>query len=592
MRNDTLRGLFMRLWGLLDGAQRRKFLRLQALSLVMALSTLLGLTAVLPFLAVCADPGLIARNAWLARLYAAGGLASPQAFIAVLGGAFVLLVCLGNIINLFGAGVIRRFAHDTGARWQEKLFDEYLHRDSLFHAQGDSAVLASRVVRHVDGCALGLLQGFLLLITGLVTCALILLSVLLFNPMAALLAAASFGGAYAAIYLAARRRLLRNGRIQSRRWNERARLMAEGFGAIKEILMLGNQDFFRGLFARESDAIAHTAADTLTLAQLPRNVIECVAAAALVGAALWLGRAGEARWLAELTFFAIAAYRLMPALQQTFAAVAHISAERAVFEAVESDLRLALDPRPAPPPVAATAWRGRPRRDITLARLSFRYAAHLPLAVRDVSLTITAGARVALVGANGSGKSTLADLIVGLLRPASGEIRIDGEKLDECNLRAWQSCVAYVPQTIFLQNASVAENIAFGLPRAAIDPGRLCKVARQAQLEEFITSLPRGYEEPLGERGVRVSGGQRQLIGIARALYRDTSLLVLDEATSALDAHNERRLIAALSDERSSRTTLVIAHRAAALRECDQVFELEQGALAVGGVAGHRTEIG
>jgi ABC-type multidrug transport system fused ATPase/permease subunit len=589
MQDESFARLFVRLWRLFTADQRRRFVRLQLLSLAMGLSTLLGVTAVLPFLAVCTDPGLVARNAWLARLAAAAGL-EGQGFVAFLGGAFVLLVWVGNAINLFGAGAIRRFAHDTGAHWQEALFGEYLQRDSRFHARSDGAVLASRVVRHVDGSALGLLQGFLLLFTGALTCLLILLCMLLVNPPAALLAGASFGVAYMAIYLTVRRRLRENGRVQSQRWSERARLMAESFGGIKEILLRGNQDLFCQLFARQSAAIAHTAADTLTIAQFPRNVVECVAAAVLVGAALWLGRMGETRWLAELSFFALGAYRLMPALQQCFAAMAYIGAERVAFDLVEPDLRAALAPRPALAPLRARRWQGRPRHEIVLSHVEFRHAPHLPPVVSDVSLTIPAGARVALVGANGSGKSTLADLIVGLLRPDSGDIRVDGEMLGAHNLRAWQTCISYVPQSVFLRNASVAENIAFGVAPTDIDPDRLRAVALQAQLEEFIATLPSGFDEPLGERGVRLSGGQRQLIGIARALYRNAPLLVLDEATSALDAQNERRLLAALRDASMPRTIIVIAHHAAALRECDLVFQLHQGTLTSGGGAWHRAE--
>ncbi|HET9862024.1 MAG TPA: ABC transporter ATP-binding protein [Steroidobacteraceae bacterium] len=587
--------LFMRFWALFGRAERRRFVRLQLLSLLMGVSTMLGVTAVLPFLAVCADPELIGRNAWLMRLSARLGLESTQAFIALLGAAFVLLVWFGNAMNLLGGVAIRRFAHDTAARWQEALFAEYLRRDALFHARSDGAVLASRVVRHVDGCALGLLQGILLLVTGAVTCLLILLSALLIDPLAALLAGALFTTAYAAIYSRVRARLLDNGRTQSRRWSERARLMAESFGAIKEILVRGNQDFFRRIFAGQSAAIARTGADTLTIAQLPRNLIECLAAAALVAAALigaGMAQAGEVRWLAEITFFALAAYRLMPALQQCFSAMAHIAAERAVFDAVEPDLRAALA-APAPADMAPTAGPGRdwPQREIVLEHVSFRYAAHLAPAIRDVSLTIPAGARVAFVGANGSGKSTLADLIVGLLRPETGAILVDGEKLDASMLDAWQSCIAYVPQTGFLLNASVAENIAFGVPREQIDRARLHEAARQAQLEELIASLPRGYDELLGERGVRLSGGQRQLVAIARALYREPRLLVLDEATNALDASNERRVIMALRDGAAPRTTILIAHHAAALRECDMAFTFDQGSLvATNPGARHRAE--
>jgi ATP-binding cassette, subfamily B, bacterial PglK len=576
MRTLSLASLFRETWQLLDPAQRRRFLWLQVLSLAMAFSTLLGLTAILPFLGVFADPALIARNEWLARAYAAFGFTRHQDFLVFLGVAFVVLVCIANAVNLAGQSGIRRFAHDVAAVMQARLFDEYLHRDLLFHARHDGAVLASRVIYPVDAFALGVLQNLLLLTTSAASCVLIFAAVLWVDPTAALLALVLFGGCYAGLFFSVRRRLLANGRAQAQRWNERARVLAESFGAIREILVSRRQAHFRDLLDRQSTEIARTAADTLTIAQLPRHFIECIAAAGVVGAAFWLGQLGQARWLAELTFLALAAYRLLPALQQGFAALAHIGADRAAFESISEDLRAASFPSPPAPRVRAPG--GLPRREIRIEGVDFRYAPHLPLALRNVSMSIPAGARVALVGPNGSGKSTLADVIVGLLEPAGGAVFVDGERIDTRNRAAWQAGIAYVPQSVFLQNASVAENIAFGVPRDRIDLGRVLAVARQAQLAPFVDKLPGGFSELLGERGVRLSGGQRQLIGIARALYRDASLLVLDEATNALDADIEHRVIASLRDG-PPRTTLVIAHHAAALRDCELVFELDAGAI-------------
>ncbi len=576
MKASTVPVLCKEVWQLLDRNQRRRFLWLQLLCLAMACSTLLGVTAILPFLGVFADPTLMERNEWLARAYALLGFTTHLQFVIFLGVAFVVLVCLASAVNLAGQVGIRRLAHQVGAGLQARLFGEFLQRDLLFHSGLDGSVLASRVIYPVDAFALGIMQNLLLLTSSAASCLLILVAVLLVDPFAALLAMTFFGSCYAAIYRATRRRLLGNGRTQARRWNERARILAESFGAIREILVSGCQAHFRALLERQSAAIARTAADTLTIAQLPRNLIECVAAAGVVSAAFWLGRDGETRWLAELTFLVLATYRLLPAMQQAFAALAHIGADRAAFESIAGDLREMRAPRAARPSVSG--WAGRPKREICLEGIRFRYAAHLPLALRDVSLRIPAGTRVALVGPNGSGKSTLADVIVGLLAPEAGAIFVDGERLDARNMGAWQAAIAYVPQSIFLQNASVAENIAFGVPRADIDLARVSAAAHQAQLALFIDKLPGGYAELLGERGVRLSGGQRQLVGIARALYRRPSLLVLDEATSALDVENERRVIAALRED-PAHTTLVIAHHAAALRDCELVFELDAGAL-------------
>jgi len=199
--------------------------------------------------------------------------------------------------------------------------------------------------------------------------------------------------------------------------------------------------------------------------------------------------------------------------------------------------------------------------------------------VSGVSLVIPAGALVGLVGPNGSGKTTLVDLIGGLLMPQSGHIEIDGVRLERVNCPSWQSTIAYVPQQVFLFDATLAENIACGVPAAAIDHARLDTAVRLARLSECVARLPNGYQEIVGERGCRLSGGQRQRLAIARALYREASLLILDEVTSSLDSATESEIVETLHALRPDKTVLVIAHRAGALRRCDLVFELRSGKL-------------
>jgi ATP-binding cassette subfamily B protein len=213
----------------------------------------------------------------------------------------------------------------------------------------------------------------------------------------------------------------------------------------------------------------------------------------------------------------------------------------------------------------------------------FRYRADRPWALEDVSLRIPAGTAVGIVGPNGSGKTTLVDLIAGLLVPDAGSVEVDAMVLDDATRPAWQSRIAYVTQNIFLLDASVAQNIALGVPIAAIDQRRLLDAARLAQLDGLIATLPKGYEQRVGERGIELSGGQRQRIGIARALYKEASVLLLDEATNALDGLTEQEIVATLDRLRGRYTSILIAHRLSSVRSCDLIFELEDGKLVAGG---------
>jgi ABC-type bacteriocin/lantibiotic exporter with double-glycine peptidase domain len=287
--------------------------------------------------------------------------------------------------------------------------------------------------------------------------------------------------------------------------------------------------------------------------------------------------------MAQLSFVGFAAYRLLPALQQVFVAVVRIRADHAAFGAIETDVARVRPPPPVRPAGVSPAalsdgpWHGRPRRDIRLCEVSFRYSEDHAEVIRDLSLVIPAGAIVGFMGANGSGKTTLLDLVSGLLTPHSGHIEVDGARLEPANRRAWQSNIAYVPQQVFLLEATLAENIAFGITPSQIDRERLEAAVRSACLTDFVARLPHGYEENLGAGGRVLSGGQRQRLAIARALYRDASLLILDEATSALDADSESELAETLQSLWSSKTVLVIAHRTGMLRHCDLVFELAAG---------------
>jgi ABC-type multidrug transport system fused ATPase/permease subunit len=287
--------------------------------------------------------------------------------------------------------------------------------------------------------------------------------------------------------------------------------------------------------------------------------------------------------MAQLSFIGLAAYRLMPALQQTFVAIVSIRTNHVAFENLAAELEQGPSSNDAPRAESGREWCEGPRREIRLRDVSFRYAADRPAAISSLSLGVPVGAAIGFVGANGSGKTTLVDVLAGLLTPMSGQVEVDGMVLDHTNRSAWQSTLAYVPQNVFLLDATVAENIALGVPPERINRERLDSVVELARLTEVIASLPNGYGEVLGDRGCRLSGGQRQRLGIARALYRDASVLILDEATSALDNAAEQEIIGMLNALRPSRTLLLIAHRFSALRHCDIIHELRNGKIVRSG---------
>jgi len=575
---DSLAAVLRFLWNMLDTRRSWQGLGLQLVSLAMGVATLGGIAAVVPFFAVLGDPSLVMSNPLLARLHDRLAFASDTTFLAFLGVGFVAMVLVANVVNFAGMLAINRFAYGVGAELHALLFDEYLHRDCAFHTRTHSSVLISNIVNEVARVATGVVQSMLMLVSSMVTCTLIVVSLLILSPWIALGAAALLGVTHLAIYAVLRARLMRSGTRELELAQQRTHTLVESFGAIREVLVAGRQDFFSKRFARQCRELARAIVHTQALTLAPRFVAESAVAATLIGAALWLTLAQDGRhWAATLSFLALAAYRLLPSLQQAFVAIAKLRIDRVAFQRVASDLdrqcRLGV-PRASAAPLAR--WSGRPQGFIEVRDATVRYEGRSQPALDRLSLQIPAGSMVGITGANGSGKSTLLDVLVGLREPDVGVVEVDGEPLDERTRASWQATIAYLPQQVLLLDATVAENIALD-EHDAVDHERLREAAARAGIDTFVASLPGGYEYRLGERGVQLSGGQRQRIGLARALYRRPSLLVLDEPTSALDRGTEREVMEMLAGLRGRCTLVVVTHREESLRHCDLVVMLAQG---------------
>jgi ATP-binding cassette, subfamily B, bacterial PglK len=566
------------LWQLLDSRQRRQLLGLQLLSIVMALSTVGGVAAVLPFFAALSDPNTIRHNAvaWavLQKLDVGEGSIVPA-----LGAVFAASVLIANAINLFGLLAINRFSVRVGETLYAGLYAEYLRRGYAFHARCGSSVLASKVQESARVTS-GIVQYALVLVASLVTIAFIVVAVVFIDPVVAVATMTGLGASYVTLYAAARRRLWRNGHSEHQLRTERMRTVSESFAAIKDVTLLGVEDFFAARFAQQSRRISRAGASTFTIALSPKYVLECVTVICLVAVALYVrSRVGATGpWVGQLTFVGLAAYRLLPALQQAFTAIVNIRTDRAAFSSIEMDLDRSTAGRDGSHAVILDrAWQGRPRHEMRMCEVSFRYSPELAPVLSNVSLVIPVGAIVGFKGANGSGKTTLLDVVSGLLLPQSGHIEVDGIRLVDANYRSWQSSIAYVPQHVFLLEATLAENIAFGVPPALIDRSRLQAAAQLACLTDCVAGFPAGFNERIGQTGRGLSGGERQRVAIARALYRDASMLLFDEATSSLDSAGESDIGEMLQSLRVNRTILIVAHRAEALRHCDMVYELAAG---------------
>jgi ATP-binding cassette, subfamily B, bacterial PglK len=580
-RPSSLSTIARRVWTLLDAGQRRECARAVLLSVAAGGITVAGVAGIAPLLATLADPAIVERNGLLAWLRRAIGSPPLDDFLVWLGVGFVAVLVVANLVNLLATLAIGRFSQRVGASFHALLFEEYLSRGVAFHRRSNGDVLATQVVQDVTRTVGGVVQSGLTLVQSLFAIALIATAVVVIDPIVAVGAALTLGASYAVIYAVVRRRLIRDGVVMARLWRARAATIAESFEAIKDVTVFGAQDALAARVAAQSAEIAGTQVRVAAIANSPRYALECVTAAGLVAAALWVHRAaGPGQWITHLALLGLAAYRLLPPIQQLFAAVARIRSDAPAFERIADDLRSArLRPRATVPVADAREWASRPRSEIRASGVSYRHSEDGDGGVRDVSLRIRAGTLVGFAGANGSGKTTLADLLLGLLVPDSGQIEVDGVALDERNRSLWLASVAHVPQHVVLLDATVAQNVAFAECGTAIDEARVREALRAARLEEHVSTLPHGLEAPVGQNGATFSGGQRQRLGIARALYRRASLLVLDEPTSALDADAEADIVSLLRELRGRCTVVLISHRSTTLEICDELYELERGRL-------------
>jgi ABC-type multidrug transport system fused ATPase/permease subunit len=557
---------------------------LACLSLVSALAEFAGVASVAPFMAVLLNPKELDKLPVIRRALETVGVQTAEESLWWLGVGVCVVVLLNSAITAANTAYQAWFANRVRASVSMGLFERLLRQPYAFHAQTDSATLTKLVFNSVD--ALTRTVAALLTIGSRLLVIAALLSLLLLQAAgAALIAAVAFGGTYAIVYGVLKRVQIRIGQEASALWARRSRTAIESLGGIKELLVLNRVDVPLYAFADASRRIAGIEAQNTLSGALPRNIIEPIGMTVVIAIALSLvGRTeeGAAGAVATLAVFALVALRLIPSLQQVYAALMEI--KYLDWMLVELHSAWQNTPMPAEALPATALDTSNPRDTAAVAPalieaqgLVFTYPNSDRPALRHVSFRISGGESVGIVGRSGSGKTTLVDLLLGLYRPDGGRLLVDGVALDAAAVMAWRRRVGYVPQHVFLANATIAENVALGLRADGIDRERVTRALEQAQCLEFVQRLPDGLDSFVGERGVKLSGGQRQRIGVARALYHEPEVLILDEATSALDGVTEDAVMKAVNGLRGERTLILIAHRLRTVEACDRLIVLQNG---------------
>lgn len=561
----------------LDARTRKKYIGLQLVFLFSAFFQVVGIASIGPFISILSNPDVIHTNTILSKIYQKFGFETDLQFIVTAALGSLVLILVSNAVAAMTMWLSIRFSVSLGSSLQQKIYRNYLFKDYLFHKTENYNKKIATVAAQVPRFVYMLFQPFLLLTSQLFVVGLILIGLLVLDPLLAFIAGGIIGGSYLITYILLRKKLAHHGAVISERNDKVQGILSESFIGIKDVKLdsLENRyiDRFNTINVRglKSQAFIALSGD------LPKFVIESISfGAILVLALVLLTTQDDMRSVVPiLSIYALAGYKLLPTMQQIYKSLSSLSGHGSVARVIKNRLNLTSTDTAE----SENTIRPMEINRVHLSEANFIYNVDSAPAVHNVSLTLNRGEIYSLVGHSGSGKSTLADLILGLLKLNSGKLIVNENILTGADLASFRKKVGYVAQTIFILDDNIVNNVAFGVSDADIDMDRVKQALRLANADEFVDNLPSGIYSNLGQDGKLLSGGQRQRIGIARALYKQTDLLVLDEPTSALDMESEYKLMSTLNALKENLIILVISHRPASIKMSDKIILMERGTI-------------
>lgn len=536
-----------------------------------------SIASILPFMSIVIDPSIIDTNFFLKYLYNFLNLNSYNDFLIVLGLIVFVLLLFSNAYAALIFWWITRFVQFQSYRLSKKIFSNYLSQSYIFFLNRNSSELSKNVLTEVNRIIIGVIYPMLLAIARIVIVLFIAILLLYVNPKLSIIISLALIITYGIVYYIVREYLWNIGELSTKATFEKYKYINEAFLGIKDVKLQGSESEFIKKYSNPAKKFANYTASSSVISLLPRYAIETLAFGGLLLIVIFLISSNEnfMSVIPLVALYALAGYRIMPGLQQIYHSVAQIRYNTPALDMLLKDLekdlsminkneqKLILLPKI--------------KSSIQLQSISFKYPNTDNHILENINANIKTNSLTAFVGKTGSGKTTLIDVLLGLLPINKGEIFVDNIKLEARNLNSWQKKLGYVPQNIFLIDDTIKNNIAFAVPEEKIDDQKIIQASKLADLDEYISNLPEKYNTYVGERGVRISGGQMQRIGIARALYNDPEILVFDEATSALDNVTEKNIMDSVKRLSKDKTIIIIAHRLSTIKNCDQIYLLDKG---------------
>jgi ATP-binding cassette subfamily B protein len=541
--------------------------------LLSAFAEIVSLGAVLPFLAMLTAPERVLYHPAFVSIAKLLRISTAEQLVVPLTLFFVSSALFAGGIRILLIWYSTRLTSASGSELSTDVYRRILYQPYQTHLALNSSEIINNITLKVNGVVFGVILPFLTLLNSILLLISILIALFSINVLLSFVSIIVFGISYGTLAWVSRRRLIKNSQRIVQEQSKSIKLLQESLGGIRDVILDGTEMIYSNFYHETDVPLRRATGNNSFIGQYPRYAIETIGIILIAFLAFYLriqvGGLGSA--LPILGAMVIGFQRLLPAFQQIYNSWVSIVGNNSQL----LDIMMILEK-----PIPNILSRLDPikfNKSIELKSVTFKYLNNTPLILDGINLKINKGERIGFIGSTGTGKSTLLDIIMGLLTPNFGEILIDDLNLKGERHRAWQRNIAHVPQNIYLADTSFAENIAFGVPIKLIDFERVKNAAKLAQIQDFIESSLDGYNTFVGERGIQISGGQRQRIGIARALYKQSEVLIFDEATSALDNKTENEVMDAIAGLNRNLTILIIAHRLTTLKNCDVIIELDKG---------------
>ena len=570
--------IYKKMMKLLDKKQKRAMIGIVFMMLIGAILEALGISVIVPIVQIVMDEKALEEPGLVKTIYDFLGLTSQKQFTLVILGAMAAIFALKNIYLYIQQKVLCHFVYTNQFRTSQRMMRNYLHKDYEFYLNADTAVVQRTITSDVNNMY-ALILNALQLVSELIVSVIIAAVLIVSDWKMTVVVSVMLGITLLLINRAIKPVMRKAGKDNQDYYSRLFKLISQTVMGIKEVKVTAREKYFVEDYVKCGKGYVDAVQKYTLLTSVPRLLIETVCISGTVVYMMVLVAMGTPleSLVTTLTVFAMAVVRLMPCATRINTYLNNISYFEPFLMGVSDNLQDEINHPNLKIAFADETQKKMPvHKSITLEDITYAYPNTEKLIFNHANMEIPIGKAVGIVGTTGAGKSTVVDILLGLLKMKSGKVCADGVDINT-DYFGWLKNVGYIPQMIFMLDDTIRRNVAFGISDENISEERVWEVLKEAQLDEFIKTLPEGLDTTIGERGIRLSGGQRQRIGIARSLYNDPDVLIMDEATSALDNDTEAAIIESINRLHGKKTLVIIAHRLQTIENCDMIYRVEDG---------------